>query len=379
MAAILGTGLLALGAYTVHRYMSWRCRELIDLFRRNTVRVVEIEQVESQKKSGKTRRDEGNGKCAAAMEQMPLHTQRQQEVNESRRTIRLRGGFSPESDLRWTQQRRIQPHSPMPAPAAHAQPAIHRRAFDWCQPGTPYEHFWQLLPVFQVPPQGGWYAYIPPRRDLAAARVQHPVDQPRPRREVIEQVNQERTRGGILQQARRERRLDPAAASLVEALNGAISLKVDSLEVVDGYPAVIEGIVHRNRQVKRQKSGRSQNGERRQSLRTDVGTRSSSRFVSSAKEIPRSSIPERGEYCAYLSLQDPGPHHGHTQHTAQNENGGEDPYTRQSHRRRSRRERERDRSVRRDPGWKSCIDDPRQPGTASPCTCICLSAVDQRY
>lgn len=32
MAAILGTGLLALGAYAVHRYMNWRCRELIDLF-----------------------------------------------------------------------------------------------------------------------------------------------------------------------------------------------------------------------------------------------------------------------------------------------------------------------------------------------------------
>ena len=363
MAAVLGSGLLALGAYTVHRYMNWRCRELIDLFQRNTVRVVKIEDLESQEKSRETRRNGKNRRHAGAMEQIPQHSQRQQDNDESQHMIGLRGGFDPENDPHWAQQRQIQPHVPMPAPV-HSQPPTHQRLLGWHQLGTPYEQLWQPPPVFQqVPPQGGWYAYIPPRPQIAAAR------EPRPQREVVDEFEQERTQGGTVQQARRERRLDPAKASLIQALGEPVTMEGDSIEVVDGYPFVIEGVVHGKKRNKRKKSGRSKCDGRRQSSSTDLGTCSSSHSTS-AEDIPREHVPEGHPRHLYVPPDSYNPYQENARHTGQAE-GARNPYARQSHRSRSRRRQVQDRSVRRSAGWKSNIDAPRQAGTTtSPCPCL---------
>lgn len=227
------------------------------------MRVVKIEDLKLQEKSREIRRNGKNGRHAGAIEQMLQRLQRQQANNEDQHMTGLRGGFEPEHGPHWAQQRQIQPHVPMPAPV-HAQPPTHQGVLGWHQPGTPYEQLWQPPPMFQqVPPQGGWYAYVPPRPDIAAARERRPVDQPRPQYEVIDEFEQVRTQGSTVQQARRERSLDPATASLIQALGQPINLEGDSIEVVDGYPFVIEGVAHGKNRNKSTKNGRSKGDERR--------------------------------------------------------------------------------------------------------------------
>ncbi|KAJ4401938.1 hypothetical protein N0V91_007592 [Didymella pomorum] len=96
-----------------------------------------------------------------------------------------------------------------------------------------------------------------------AARERRPVDQPRPQYEVIDEFEQVRTQGSTVQQARRERSLDPATASLIQVLGQPINLEGDSIEVVDGYPFVIEGVAHGKNRNKSTKNGRSKGDERR--------------------------------------------------------------------------------------------------------------------
>jgi hypothetical protein len=368
MAAVLGTGVLALGAYTVHCYMNWRCRELVNLFQRNTVRVVKIDDLESQEKSQRTKHNEEKGRHSAAIQQMPQRLQHQQDNVDSQHMMGLRGGFDREGKPQWVQQRQVQLHVPTPAPI-HAQSATHCRALGWRQSGSPYEQLWQPPAVFQqVPPQGGWYAYIPPRPDTAPEYGQPLLGQPRPKREVVQQSEQERTRAEIAQQARREQRLDPVTASLLEALSQPIAFEGDSVEVVD------EGVTHTRRQDKRKKKCQSLSDKRKRSSSTELATRSSSQSATSAEDVPRDSIPEGGQRRAYFPLQDNGPHQGYAQLIAQ-ATGGVNPYTRQPRRSRSRRKRERDSSVGRGPKWKSNIAGRRQAGTAFTCPCVCLSVI----
>jgi hypothetical protein len=369
MAAVLGTGALALGAYTVHRYMNWRCRELVDLFQRNTVRVVKIEDLESRRKSRGSNSDEEEGGHAAAREQMSQRSQRQRGNDENQHMTGLRGGFDLEIDPDWAQQRQMQAHASMPVPA-HTQPATHRRALEWHQSGTPYEQLWQPPSIFQqVPPQGGWFAYIPPQPDTAPTNEQRPVNRPRPHSEVIKQFAQERTSGGRGQQARRERRLDPATASLLQTLLiEPVSFEGDIIEVIDEYPSVIEGVIHTKRKINRTRR-QGEDEEHRQSSSTELGTCSSSQSASSTEDIPRDCIPEHGPRRAYLPSHDHDPKQQYAQHTARAEGSG-NPYVRQSCRSRSRRKRKQNVGVRSGSQWRSSIDGRQQAGTASSCLCI---------
>lgn len=338
MAAILSTGLLALGAYTVHRYMNWRCGELIDLFQRNTVRVVKIEDIESYgRKPGKDRNEE-KGKHASAMEQMPERFRSQQRNDRNQHMVGLRGGFDQEDGPQWVQQRQMQSHIPLPAPV-HAYPAPYHRTLEWHQSATPQELLWQPPAVFQqIPPQGSVYAYIPPHPDIAAACGQPMFAPPRPQR-GFEQSKQDRTSESDVKRTVRERKLDPATASLFRALVQPISLEGDSIEVVDGYPFVAEGVIHTKRQVKGKKKRAREAGERRRSSSTELGTCSSSRSVKSVEDTPRDYIPEGHPDHAYLPPDSFNPYQEYARDTARAEGIGK-PHAQQSYRSRSRRKRE---------------------------------------
>lgn len=278
-----------------------------------------------------------------------------------------------ENDPRWARQKQVQPYVPMPAPG-HAQPAPYHRTLEWHQSATPHELLWQSPAVFQqIPPQVSVYAYIPPHPDIAAAYGQPMFAPPRPQR-GFEQSKQDRTSESDVKRTVRERRLDPATAPLFRALVQPISLEGDSIEVVDGYPFVAEGVIHTKRQVKGKKKRTREAGRRRRSSSTELGTCSSSQFAASAEDIPRDYIPEGHPDHVYLPPDSFNPYQEYARDTARAEGIG-NPHARQSYRSRSRRKRERHHSARLGPRWKPNVEGQLQAGTASPCPCVCLFVI----
>lgn len=333
MAAVLGTGILALGAYTVHRYMKWRCREFVGLFQHNPVRVVKIDDLESRGKSRRTRRDGEERTRSPATEQMPQHLTRQQGNDVNQQMTVLREGFDLEGGPEWEQPRRIHRQTLMPAPI-HAQPGAHRQALEWHQPGAGNEQFWQAPAVFQQqPPQGGWHACIPPRPDVGLAYGLPMLDPQRPQR-IEKQLKQERTSRVNGNQTTRARRLDPATALLCRALIQPISSEGDGIELVDGYPFVAEGVVHSKRQDRRKKKRTRKAEQRRQSSSTELGTCSSNHSATSAEDIPQDHIPEGCPRRICLPPHSCSPYQDYPQQTARAEGCG-NPCARQSYRGRS--------------------------------------------
>ncbi|KAF1925678.1 uncharacterized protein M421DRAFT_94544 [Didymella exigua CBS 183.55] len=350
MGAALGAGLLCLGAYTVHRYMHWRCQELVYLSQRNTVRVVKIEDPEPRKESRRARNDEEKDRHAAPTEQVLWQSQRRPNTGRIQNSMGLRGGFKddgPRNELGWAGERQIHPYVPMPA-HMHAHPTTHHSAIGWHQFGTAYDQLWQLPAIYQQPaPQGRYYAYIPPRPKVAMVHEQPHSGEPGPYNGFAGQPELQRAQGRVAKQAVREsgsqRKVSPKIRSNVES----VSFEGDSVVILDDYSCLIEGVVHQKRKKKSRGDKKRRIRERSSSSSTELGTCSSSHSLTSTEDIPRYCIPDSRSRRTRLPLQDFPPYPECPQRAA----GDDNPYARQPPRSGQRRVQKDEEGVRTKSRW----------------------------
>lgn len=320
LGAVLGVGLVCLGAYTMHRYMDWRCRELVHLFQSNTVRVVRIEDIETGNKTREHSGDEEKGCNATTLAWVPGRSQHQPIISGSHNTIELRGGSehgSVQVDSNWAEMRQMQAYVPRSA-RMQAQPTTHRQALRWHQSETAYDRMMQP-PAFsrQAAPQGGWYGYIPPRSGAALAQQ---FGHSGPSHGLVRQEEQQRANVGEAQQTSRNSVRIPAAAPNAQGRIGPIVLEGDSIEILDDYSYLIEGVISVKRKQKRKREKKCRVHERRRSSSTELGTCSDSR--SSIEATPRGCIVEGGPHLAHLPPSSYFPRSERVRHAAHDDSGG---------------------------------------------------------
>ncbi|KAF2624775.1 hypothetical protein BU25DRAFT_460942 [Macroventuria anomochaeta] len=360
VGAVLGTGLLCLGTYFVHRYMDLQCRKINKWFDRNALKIRK-DDVESGNWDKKMKHNQDDGLCSAMKKQTPNGRVLQTAVERTRNdaTMRRGDGFDNwHNGTQWADERQMQAYVPQPAPA-HMQPTAHPQALGWEQYGTVYDQMWYPPAVFRQAVPGTYYAYVPPRPDMTMQYQQPSFGHPGLYDEWFGLLDERRRSGGGTQQAEGRSESSSGAASKTRLPAEPASVKCDCLQVVGEYPAFIEEAREAKDRQDRKKEKKRRKERNPRSSSTDLGTCSSSRSSASTEDIPRDSIPAGAPRKTRVSWNDSSLYPAYTQRTARAQGDG-NPYTRHS----PRSERGQGRYDTEDLRWELTRQDNGHAGQA---------------
>lgn len=182
VGAVLGSGLLCLGAYFVHQYMNLQSRKINGWFHRNALVVrrdtdvekgIAIAKLRGGRVNADTQRDQTKIRPATRKTRRKLGY----GFGRKERNTALRGGGDEwEDDAGWADERQLQGYTPNTMPA-NARPTAYPRVLGWGQQQSSYDQMW-CSPAWyhEVPPQGA--LYIPPYTELRIAYPQAAFVQP---------------------------------------------------------------------------------------------------------------------------------------------------------------------------------------------------------
>lgn len=292
VGAVLGTGLLCLGTYFVHRFMDLQCRRISIWFHRNALIVYKSDDVESG----------GNEKIKQSGERSDSW-QRGYEDAKVRNEGGVRGGDEHgdrEDEVDWATDRRVQGYAPRATPT-RVQPATHSRALGWEQEGVEYDRMWYSPAAFQRAVPGMYYAYVPARSEVTTAYAQPPFRHPGSYDEWCELLESRQEGGVEAERARECPTMDYGAALSARVQAEPAFTERNYVQVVDKCPLIIEE-ARKERDIKERKTTREQERLGRSSS-TDLGTCSSSESSASFEDIPRDSNSSGASYrarcCSY--------------------------------------------------------------------------------